>query len=262
MKVKCGNCGKNIVVPDDLVAGQHVRCPYCNEKSKFDVPSRVVLPTAVRPILQHVQPSGRGMESEHEQAAKRSAVEFIEKRIDHNDQVRRAANRKRAWRNLGSIAGGLLLLAAVSYYFTHRNGNASDLDNLKEMVASAIPDAISGANPYVDITKGFSEGELSLWKNAPASVKPKNAPPGAVYHALVPQTGYFTVYELKATAAGKFDVAEIAPSGESNPTTLAAYDKACEGRPHFIAHEGRVYVGGSDNLKAMDTLRHNMLKDK
>lgn len=57
MKIKCGNCGKDILVPDDLVVGQHVRCPYCNEKSAFDKPSRVELPTEIRPILNPVRPS-------------------------------------------------------------------------------------------------------------------------------------------------------------------------------------------------------------
>lgn len=231
MKINCGNCGKEGGVP-----------------------------TAVRPMLQHVQPSGRGMESEHEQAAKRSAVAFIEQRIDHNDKVRRRANRKRALRNLGSIAGGLLVLAAVAFYFTHRNGDgAGGLDELKTLVTTTIPDVLPGINPYTAITKEFSEGELSLWKNAPDAVKPKNAPAGAIYHALVPRTGYFTVYELTATGGGKFDVAEIAPSGSSAPTTLAAYNKACEGRPFFIAHEGRRYVGGSSDLKAMDKLLREML---
>lgn len=32
MEIKCKKCGEVIVVADDIVPGQHVRCPYCDEK--------------------------------------------------------------------------------------------------------------------------------------------------------------------------------------------------------------------------------------
>ncbi len=37
MKIKCKKCGEVIVVADDIVPGQHVRCPYCDEKFAYDV---------------------------------------------------------------------------------------------------------------------------------------------------------------------------------------------------------------------------------
>lgn len=43
MNIKCGFCGKAIVVADDLVDGQHVRCPYCGEKSEYRKPTRIEL---------------------------------------------------------------------------------------------------------------------------------------------------------------------------------------------------------------------------
>jgi len=212
----------------------------------------------MKPTLQHVNPSGRGMESEHEQAAKRSAVDFIEQRIEHNEQVRRTAARKRTARNLGSIAVGLIILAGVAYYITHRTEEANGLGGLKE-AAAALPEKILRTNPFTEISQKFAEGKLLAWKDAPSSVKPKNASAGTVYHALVPQTGYYALYELTATAPGKFTVVEITPFGKSVPTTIAEYDRACEGRPYFITFRGLVYVGGSSDLKAMDALRRKML---
>ena len=45
MNIKCGLCGKDIVVADGLTDGQHVRCPYCGEKSEYRKPTRIELPT-------------------------------------------------------------------------------------------------------------------------------------------------------------------------------------------------------------------------
>ena len=44
MIMKCGACGEKIEVPDSLVDGQHVRCPFCNEKTAYSKPTRVELP--------------------------------------------------------------------------------------------------------------------------------------------------------------------------------------------------------------------------
>ena len=52
MNIKCGLCGKDIVVEDDLADGQHIRCPYCNETSEYHRPSRIELPTNVGRLRQ------------------------------------------------------------------------------------------------------------------------------------------------------------------------------------------------------------------
>lgn len=53
MTVKCGFCGKDIVVDDGLADGQQVHCPYCGEKSKIRKPTRVELPTGLAGGLQN-----------------------------------------------------------------------------------------------------------------------------------------------------------------------------------------------------------------
>ena len=35
MEIKCELCGEKIVVADDLVPGQHVRCPFCDGKFSY-----------------------------------------------------------------------------------------------------------------------------------------------------------------------------------------------------------------------------------
>jgi len=258
MTIKCGNCGKDIIVPDDLVVGQHVRCPYCNEKMAFDKPSRVVLPTAVRPILQHVQPSGRGMQSEHELAAKRAAVESIEKRIDHNEKVRKNAARRRAVANVGSVLVGLAVLAGIAFYFTHaRNGkidvNAGEIiDSVRECLPAVVDPA---KRAYAEVAAEFAKGELAHWKDAPKELKPKHAPAGTVYHALVPKGGKFDLYELKAGG----EVTELSPVGKSVPLTMEDFKKACGGKPYFIACADRVFVCGGGDLRMMDELRKALL---
>jgi len=258
MTIKCGSCGKDIIVPDDLVVGQHVRCPYCNEKSAFDKPSRVVLPTEIRPILQRVQPSGRGMQSEHELEAKRAAGESIERRIDHNEKVRKRAARKRAAANMGSLLAGLVVLAGIVFYFTHlREGkvdvSAGDIVNAARQYLPAAVDPAKRA--YAEVAAEFEKGELALWKDVPKKLKPKNAPAGTVYHVLIPQGGKYALYEMKAGG----EVAELSPFGRPVPMAMEDFKKAVGGKPYFIACSGRVFVCGGSDLKMMDELRKALL---
>lgn len=45
MRIKCGLCGEEIIVADNLASGQHVRCPFCGGTSEYSKPSRIELPT-------------------------------------------------------------------------------------------------------------------------------------------------------------------------------------------------------------------------
>jgi len=270
MTIKCGNCGKDIVVPDDIAVGQHVRCPYCNEKMAFDRPSRVELPTAVRPILQHVQPSGRGMQSEHELAAKRAAVESIERRIDHNEKVRKRAARKRRASNLTFMFAGLLLVAGLAWYLMRRydvqmpSPDVGAVTQVVEVVRQNLPEPVAAiVDPsrrelqerYESASAEFGRGELARWKDAPRELKPKNAPAGTVYHALVPQGGKYALFELVSGG----EVLEMSKTQESASRTMEDFKKACGGKPYFIACAGRVFVCGGGDLKMMDELRKALL---
>lgn len=47
MIIKCGFCGKEIEVADAIADGQHVRCPFCEEKFSYRKPTRIPLPTEI-----------------------------------------------------------------------------------------------------------------------------------------------------------------------------------------------------------------------
>ena len=47
LNIKCGLCGKDIVVADGLADGQHILCPYCGGKSEYRKPTRIELPTGI-----------------------------------------------------------------------------------------------------------------------------------------------------------------------------------------------------------------------
>jgi len=231
-----------------------------NRNAEFDKPSRIELPSEVRPVLKHVQPSGRGMQSEHEMLAKRAAVESIERRFDHNERVRKKAARKRAAANFGSVVAGLAVLAGIAYYFTHRGEEltlpGADFGEMKNAVCQCLPAFVNPEKrAYEDAVAEFAKGELAHWRDAPKELKPKTAPAGTVYHALVPQGGKFGLYELKASG----EAIALSPSGPSAPMTMKEFNKARNGRSYLIACGGRVFVVGDGDLKTMDELRKALL---
>lgn len=56
MNIKCGLCGREIVVADDLVDGQHILCPYCDGVSEYKKPTRIELPTNVKDLRNNIKP--------------------------------------------------------------------------------------------------------------------------------------------------------------------------------------------------------------
>lgn len=62
MKIKCGLCGEEIVVADELIDGQRILCPYCGGKSEYRKPTRIELPQDVvrQPYDQGAAPKGNG----------------------------------------------------------------------------------------------------------------------------------------------------------------------------------------------------------
>lgn len=234
------------------------------------------------------------MQSEHEIEAKREAVALVERRFEHNEKVRRRAARKRVLTNLGSIVIGLAVLAGVAYFFLRRDAGwravNADVEQVTKIINEHIPIAVtpSAATPsadapdvtsvpivseapvvttkktdvtaefrerYASVAAQFLKGELTPWKDAPKELRPKTAPAGTIFHALVANGGKFALYELKA--GGK--IAELSPFGPPLPLASGDFKKACGNRPYFIACAGRVFVCGNADLKTMDELRKALL---
>ena len=51
MEIKCELCGEKIIVPDDLVLGQHVRCPFCDGKFSYVVKPKEITESDLREAI-------------------------------------------------------------------------------------------------------------------------------------------------------------------------------------------------------------------
>lgn len=181
-------------------------------------------------------------------------------RYKRNAEAREDAQRKRSHANFKSLVVGMLVLAAAALGYAYLEGGLEDLsslEGLRNLMSSAMPKKYE--NPYIEgysrVAAEFAKGELAYWKNAPKELRPKNAPAGTVYYALVPRERGFDLYQLKGGGA----VDEITPFGKPVPMTFADFKKSCDGKPYFIACAGRVFVGGGGDLKTMDELRKGLL---
>jgi len=62
------------------------------------------------------------MQSTFEHNAQRAAVKAVEDRLAHNDRVRKQASQRRTIGNLGAWLVGILVLAAIGYWFSQQVG--------------------------------------------------------------------------------------------------------------------------------------------
>lgn len=180
MKIKCGNCGKDILVPDDLVVGQHVRCPYCNEKTAFDKPSRVELPEgfevkrkartkidelkrvraekvnpeeslAVAGSLEKSKPElalRRPAQETHDREHMNAAAAAVDARVRKTERDRRMAKIKKTVGNWISIAA-LLALLLVGYVAWQSFQKKEMPVRLPERVTQIISNAVEKVNEEV-----------------------------------------------------------------------------------------------------------------
>jgi len=219
--------------------------------------------------------------SEIEQGAKCAAVEAVEARWKRQDRQRRRAAFRKAVR--GFSAGLLLLAIAVGagYWFL---GGRDDVVQAVEAVrtdfltdgksdrvdaAPLVPAPLLDAKPekpfvekakealaaqsdpaeafrkrYGELLRAFRAKPAGPWRSAPASVRPKNAPKGTVYHALVQRrpAGY-DIYEM--TAGDKeTSYRLLSPIAKPAAVSTADFIAACKGMCYLIEVKGIVYVGG------------------
>lgn len=135
MIMRCGACGEKIEVPDSLVDGQHVRCPFCNEKTAYSKPTRIELPVTadiekkVKPKLAIRRPPKEEtydveMENKLREAinvqpptAPRNtpggAVSAVEERVRMYENMRHKNARTRMLKNFFESAILLMLLATI-----------------------------------------------------------------------------------------------------------------------------------------------------
>lgn len=105
MEIKCELCGKQIVVGDDIVSGQHVRCPFCGEKFSYGVKN---------PPEQHVPSQAKNREF----AKKATSESLMEKkakrlkaRIEKESET--TTRKKTATRRTIVLAASILITMAT-----------------------------------------------------------------------------------------------------------------------------------------------------
>lgn len=229
--------------------------------------------------------------SEIEQGAKRAAVEAVEERWERSERIRRRAELRKVLRNVTSV----LMLAAIAaggvYWWYHRDCIDGLIDNVKGSVAPCekpVEEAVPRVVPapllddrkeksvvekvvetvltkpdpaaelrerYLRLVSAFSESSVSPWKQVSAELLPKNAPPGTVYHALVPRrpAGY-DIYAMTTGAKGlTFDL--LSPIADPVRVAAADFKASCAGTVYLIEKDGKVYWNGKATEKSAKELQ-------
>ena len=147
--MRCGACGEKIEVTDSLVDGQHVICPFCNEKTAYSKPTRVELPV-VADVEKKVKPKlaiRRPQVMNSGTAGSESVVNAVESRFRDQKRKERARKVKQFCGNLFSIIFLILILLGG-----YKLWQAYKEDRLKDFAEKL-------SRNYGEITKGCLEGE-------------------------------------------------------------------------------------------------------
>lgn len=159
MLIKCGACGESIEVSDGIVDGQHVRCPYCGEKTAYRKPTRIELPGATmsdhegkKPKLGiHRPPQDNtydmAMENKLREAINvqppamprntpSGTVSAVEERVRMYENMRQKNARTRMLRNFLESAILLMLLATIvalySWWQDHKSKLEAEAAKIRE----------------------------------------------------------------------------------------------------------------------------------
>ena len=192
-----------------------------------------------------------------ESNAKREAVEAVERRWKRADAERRRIARRRKLSNF--LASALLVLIAViggrfaADHFGVRIPFLSDFDwreiKFPGMHVTATADEIAFRDEFVRVFGLFKVSALSLWRDAPNEIKPKNAAKGVVYHALiVDDDNRASLFKMTANGEGMVTVERLSPLTKPATVSFAGFKELCADSPYFIACQGSVYFCGKGGV--------------
>lgn len=229
--------------------------------------------------------------SEIEQGAKRAAVEAVEARWKRSERIRRRAELRRVLRNASSLLILVAIAAGGVYWWYHRDCVDGLIDNVKRSVSASekpVEEAVPRMVPapllddrkektvvekvvdtvlikpdpaaeqrerYLRLVSVFSESAVGPWKQVPVELLPKNAPPGTVYHALVPR--HPAGYDIYAMTTAEKGVTLDLLSPIADPVRVAAADfkASCAGTVYLIEKDGKVYWDGKATEKSAKELQ-------
>lgn len=191
--------------------------------------------------------------SDFEKGAQQAAVEAVERRWrQKNDAERRRRRRKR----VKNIMAGMILFAgllgvgwfSVNYYEVDIPLLVPvDVRGVMSMVASGAGPSkaeVDRRSTYARLLSSFKGKEFALWRDAPASIKPRSATVGTRYLALCGTRDDKRLYELVADGKGSMSVLSLSPISEPIEQGMRDFRNEVGDRPYLVLCGDIVYAVG------------------
>ena len=237
------------------------------------------------------KPTRNDLVSETERESKRTAVNAVEGRWKRAEKFRR----RMAFRKFLNNVIAVVLLGAIAfgavYWYQNRENVGAVVGEVREMihpgekpaeggpsrvvpapllddvrhkplVEKVVETVVTKPDPaaafrerYVRLLSAFSEKPLSAWKQTPAAMRPKNAPPGTVYHALVPRrpVGYDIYAMTVGTKEMTYDL--LSPIEDAIRVKASDFKAACANATYLIEKDGQVYWAGKASAESAKSLQ-------
>ena len=188
-----------------------------------------------------VAPKPGGLEAQ----ARQAAIDAVEGRWRHDQEIARQAHRRKGTGNIVSVVVLLAILAAILLYFKAQRDGGKLRFGMEE--SKAVVSVVKEAQYHVEYKRvaGLFDVEKTVpWKKAPASVKPKNVPAGTKYYARIIRSakeGDFDIYEMTKTEKG-MSIVRLSPTRSPIRVGEAEFRKARARASYLVAYDGTVYV--------------------
>ena len=189
-----------------------------------------------------VAPKPGGLEAQ----ARQAAIDAVEGRWRHAQNVAHAAHRRRVVGNIVSVAVLLVILVAILLYFKAQRDGGKLRFGMEEK-SKAVVTVVKEVQYHVEYKRvaGLFDVEKTVpWKKAPASVNPKNVPAGTKYYARIIRSAKeddFDIYEMTKTEKG-MSIVRLSPTRSPIRVGEAEFRKARARASYLVAYDGTVYV--------------------
>ncbi len=190
------------------------------------------------------------MDNEYEKSAKSAAVAATEGQLQQRAAVARRTAKATVFGKVvvfGVVATAIL--GTIVWWVTKSDlfDDGGSLRWVAEMVG--IEKLQQGSPEFTQLARvkeimdGFRRGQVMSWREADEAIKPKLAPAGTEYFALVPDKvqGY-NIFEIHAVGNGKVEAWLVSPFADNIPVKMADFKQSCGPMGYFIMHNGIVYT--------------------
>lgn len=214
--------------------------------------------------------------SEFEKSAQKAAVEAVEQRWKHDNDLKRRLR----WRSrIGSFCSIVVLLAGLvgmgvfaERHFGFRIPYLSDceawqslcskVESAERFVGWETSARKKSVMSYDEALTSFCGKACTSWSQAPAEIGLKAAPAGTQYLFLCGYgLGDVRLYQVTAKGQGETDVVQLVRSGPPLLLEAAAFRAAVKGKTTFVFCRGNVYFFGK-KMAAVAKIELDRLLDK